>query len=93
MMFYYLANNSVDSSSSIDEEDDDFILLELTRIPQSCFEARMLDGRLLERLKMDFNIGGRRKTALTTLQYVSGQLYIFQNTTNKFSCASKFTKR
>ena len=52
----YIANGSIDSSSSSDEEDNDFILLELACILQSCFEARLLDGKLLERLKMDVNV-------------------------------------
>ena len=74
MMLNYLANDSVESSSSSDEEDNDFIVLELAYIPKRCFETRLLDGRLLERLKMDVNVGGRRRTAPTTLQYVTGQL-------------------
>ena len=65
MMLNYLANNSVGSSSSSDEEDNDFILLELayTCIPKRCFETRLLNGRLLEQLKMDVIVGGRRRTA------------------------------
>ena len=64
MMLDYLANDSVDSSSSSDEEDDDFISLELTCVPESCFEARLLDGRLLERLKMDVNVRGRSNSTI-----------------------------
>ena len=56
MMLNYLANDSVESSSSSDEEDNDFILLELAYIPKRCFETRLLDGRLLERLKMDVSV-------------------------------------
>ena len=49
MMLNFLANDSVESSCSSDEEDNDFILLELVYVPKSCFETRLLDGRLLER--------------------------------------------
>ena len=93
MMFNYLANDSVESSSSSDKQDNDFILLELAHIRKRCFETRLLDGRLLERLKMDVNVGGRRRPTPTTLQYVSDQRDIFQKTANKLSSASKFTKR
>ena len=93
MMLNYPVNDSVESSSSSDEEDSNFILLELDCIPKRCFEMRLLDGRLLERLKMDVNLGGRRRTVPTTLQYVSGELYIFQKAVNRLFYASKFTKR
>ena len=74
MMLNYLANDSVESSSSSDVEDVDFILLEPSCRPKSCFEMRLLNGRLLERLEVGVNVGGRTRTARTTLQYVTGQL-------------------
>ena len=74
MMLDYLVNDSVESSSSSDEEDVDFILLELACRPKSCFETLLLNGRLLERLEVDVNLGGHRRTAPATLQYVTGQL-------------------
>ena len=74
MMLDYLANNSAESSSSSDEEDIYFILLELACKTKSCFRMQLLDGRLLELLKMDINVDGCRRTAPITLQYITGQL-------------------
>ena len=74
MILDHLLNDSVESSFSSDEEDVDFILLELACRPKRCFEKRLLNGRLLERLKVDVSVGGLRRTAPTSLQYVTGQL-------------------
>ena len=74
MMLEHLVNDSFESLSSSDEEDVDFILLELVCRPKSCFEQQLLNGRLLERLKLDVIVGGLRRTAPTTPQYVTGQL-------------------
>ena len=60
--------------SSSDEEDVDFILLELACRAKSCFEKRLFNGRMLQRLKVDVIVGGLRRTAPTTIQCVSGQL-------------------
>ena len=74
MMLGLLANDNVESSSSSDEEDIDFILFELDCMLKSYFETQLSDKRLLEKLKVDVNVGGRMRTDPTTLQYVSGQL-------------------
>ena len=74
MMLNYFVNDSVKSSSSSDEEDIEFILFELACRPKSCIEPRLLDGRLLEQMKMDVNVGRHRRIAPTTLQYGTGQL-------------------
>ena len=74
MVLDYLMNDSAKSSSSSVEEDVDLVLLELAGRTESCFEKRLLNVRLLEWLKVDVNVGGRRKTDPITLQYITGQL-------------------
>ena len=65
MMLDHLANDSVESLSSSDES-----ILSSLVYPKVALKLDCCNVRLLERLQMDLNVGGRRRTASTTLQSV-----------------------